>query len=165
MKNRKTAPSLTEFNVTCAGIIGAIYRHYGSYICFLKKLGYPRNPDDLWVKWEDFVIKVCKQIYGNNIKIRSKLPNRTIPDISVGNSLKYNVLINAKLNSHSVTLLKDYHNYSPYCKNLEFWCCYGDKTLKKPFVKIRVFKDIQEILYNLKDNDLIKELKGFRNVR
>ena len=166
MIHKKLTPTISELRRINASFIYAVYRYYGSYYDFLNGLGYLRIPRDLWLKWEEFIIKVCDKIYGN-IKIRPRLPNNKIPDVAIGNNLKYNMLIDAKMNASSYQIIHDSYNYSPYCRELEFWCCYGEnsfKILDKMGVKIRNFQYIERLVRNLKDEGLAKELEAFRNV-
>jgi len=168
MKKREVIPSINEIYGKCGGFIGGMYRHYGSYSNFLNILGYPRNPDAIWVRWEDFVTKLCKEIY-KNIIIKPKLPNNKIPDIAVGNSLKYPLIVEIKINSYAQSIIRDFYNYTPYCKELEFWCCYGDekryKKLSEKGIKIVTLDKIESMVNNLGNKELIEELEAFKNVR
>ena len=162
----KYVPPIKDPNLP-KGLIRAIQRRWRSYDIFLEENTINTNLRlrDKWKKWEELVIKICKAKY-KNILIKTKLNGkRLFPDVSViDKEGKVNKIIDAKLNSYSSKIDVSINNYYKYCKNIEFWCLYGNKSgvLYKPGVKLRNYENIKEDLENNNLNMFIKNIEELR---
>lgn len=162
MSSRLKPPSIDELAKINSKLLGAIYRHFNSYNLFLQQNGYEVNYgfyDEKWEKWENFVIKVCKELYPE-LEVKPRLGNNKCPDIVVQDKGKVKI-IDAKLNVFCKSIGKNIINYKPFCDSLEFWCFYGKRKNPTRGIIIKNRKEIKNLLQKYAKNNLANKLDEF----
>ncbi len=156
MSDRKNLLTIEELLKINPALLAAIYKYFKNYPSFVRIAGY--KYDDKWQRWENLVIKICKNIH-SNVKIKPKQKNNRQPDIGIIKNNSFDKIIDAKLNSFANSIRKDIKNYRPYCKKLEFWCLIGRKKLETNNAKIVNSQRIKKILKQRSKFNLIKEVE------
>lgn len=148
-------PTEREMKDYNKGLPAACLRYFGGINNTIKSTGLIVNQssvkNNLWKHWEDFIIKVVKEIY-QEIEIHPRLSNNSVPDLRVKDKI-----IEIKLNVHHEFLKKDIKNYTPYSNKLEFWHLYGTPIINHPKVSYVGPDEISQKLINLGDKGLLKD--------
>ncbi len=156
MSNRKNLLTVEELLKINPALLAAIYKYFGNYPAFVRMAGY--KYDDRWQRWENLVIKICKELY-SEIKIKPRLKNNKRPDIVILKNNSNHKIIDAKINSFANSIKKDIKNYQPYCNKLEFWCLIGRKKLNQDNIKIVNSLEIKRILKKRNRFSLMKKVE------
>ncbi len=154
-KQSGRTPTEREMNYHNKGLSGACFRYFGGINKAIKSTGLIVNQssvkNDLWKYWEEFIIKVAKEIY-QEIEVHPRLSNNSIPDLRIEDKI-----IEVKLNVHHEFLKKDIKNYTPYVNKLEFWYLYGSPIVYHPKVSYVGPNEIFKRLIVLNNKNLLSE--------
>lgn len=148
-------PTEREMKDYNKGLPAACLRYFGGINNTIKSTGLIVNQssvkNNLWKHWEDFIIKVVKEIY-QEIEIHPRLSNNSVPDLRIKDKI-----IEIKLNVHHEFLEKDIKNYTPYSDKLEFWYLYGTPMVNHPKVSYVGPDEISQKLISLDDKSLLRD--------